>query len=674
MKLNVEWLKEVLPKIPSSTKLCDKLTSIGLEVSNFKKSKLGSIIDIDITPNRPDCLSISGIARDLSTAYRQNTLTLKTANTKIQKSNNIIKSVDKKISPIYTCLQINGINNKIKTPILIKNRLKSCGITSINLIVDILNYVMIELGQPFHAFDSDTLNGKLTVRFSKKNEKIIALNDKKYTLKPDTPVISDNTTIQAIAGIIGSIDSSVNTASKNIIIECAHFLPELIRATSKEYRVQTDSSYRFERGVDPSTHEYTLLRILYLINKFTTYQDIKICNHSDKSFNKSRKRKINFNTKQVNRILGKKISNSEIKNIFKFLGFNSNQSKDKFTITVPTYRFDISNEYDLLEELARIIGFDEFKPQTTLSKHIDSKIKPIICTSRKIIPSLISRGYNEIKSYSFLPKEYQEKFVSKQSINIIQNPISEDKAEMRTSLIPSLVKTYQYNSNRQHNNVKIFEIGNIYQRDSKGKIVETNNIAGLISGQSSEASLKLDSTTLDFYDLKGDLISILPTIIFKKATKSKFFDTEVQASINLNNKQIGFCGEVSNLLCKTESVENKIYAFEIALNQEIFPENIKYTQISQFPKIRRDLTILIDDKIPGNDIIDIIIKQGYKYLINIKINDVFYDRKFDETKKSISLEFMFQNKNSTLVDTDVNFVMNKVLKLLQKEFNAKLRA
>jgi len=245
---------------------------------------------------------------------------------------------------------------------------------------------------------------------------------------------------------------------------------------------------------------------------------------------------------------------------------------------------------------------------------------------------------------------------------------------MRTSLIPSLVKTYQYNSNRQHNNVKIFEIGNIYQRDNKGKIVETNNIAGLISGQSSEASLKLDSTTLDFYDLKGDLISILPTIIFKKATKSKFFDTEVQASINLNNKQIGFCGEVSNLLCKTESVENKIYAFEIALNQEIFPENIKYTQISQFPKIRRDLTILIDDKIPGNDIIDIIIKQGYKYLINIKINDVFYDRKFDETKKSISLEFMFQNKNSTLVDTDVNFVMNKVLKLLQKEFNAKLRA
>ena len=149
-----------------------------------------------------------------------------------------------------------------------------------------------------------------------------------------------------------------------------------------------------------------------------------------------------------------------------------------------------------------------------MSKHIDSKIKPIICTSRKIIPSLVSRGYNEIKSYSFLPKEYQEKFVSKQSINIIQNPISEDKAEMRTSLIPSLVKTYQYNSNRQHNNVKIFEIGNIYQRDSKGKIVETNNIAGLISGQSSEASLKLDSTTLDFYDLKGDLISILPTIIF----------------------------------------------------------------------------------------------------------------------------------------------------------------
>ena len=673
MKLNIQWLKEILPKIPSNNKLCDKLTSIGLEVSNSKTSKHGFIIDIDITPNRSDCLSVFGIARDLSAAYRQKILAPKASNINIKKSNQIIKSVNKKISPHYTCLTINGINNRTKTPSLIRDRLESCGITSINLIVDILNYVMVELGQPFHAFDNDTLDGKLNVRFSKKNEIIDSLNDKKYALKERTPVIADKSKVHAIAGIIGSKNSAVTKSSKNIIIECAHFLPELIRSASKEYRIQTDSSYRFERGVDPLSHKYVLSRVIYFIKKYTTYQDIKIYNYLDKSLDKSKNNKIVFNTKQVYRILGKKIGNSEIRDIFKYLGFTYKQSKEKFNITIPSYRFDISNEYDLIEEIARIIGFDQFKAQIPSTGILNKKIKTEIFPTNKISSLLISRGYNEIKSYSFLPKDYQREFVSNKSINIIQNPISEDKAEMRVSLLPSLVRTYQYNANRQQKDIKVFEIGKTYQKNSAGKIFEIDALSGLISGQSSESSLKVDSKALDFFDLKGDLISILPNIVLRKTNISKFLNSEIQANIIQNNKQIGICGQISNLLCAKESVENKLFAFEITLNQDLFPENIKYAPISQFPKIRRDLTILIDDKIPGTDIIDIITRQSYKYLIYIKINDVFYDRTFDSTKKSLSLELHFQNKSATLVDADVNLSMTKILELLQKKFDAKLR-
>ena len=673
MKLNVQWLKEILPAIPANNKLCDKLTSIGLEVADFKQTRSGSVIDLDITPNRADCLSVYGVARDLSAAYKKRLLKPKTDVLKLKNSIDVVKAVNKLISPHYTCLQIKDINNKIKTPLTIKNRLTSCGITSINLIVDILNYVMLELGQPFHAFNEECLDGKLNVRLSKKNETINGLNDKKYILEKNTPVITDNSKIHAIAGIIGSKDSSVTTSAKNIIIECAYFTPQLIRSASKSYRVQTDSSYRFERGVDPLQHQYVLSRVMYLIKKYTTYKSVNMFNFIDKKIKAYKKNKIYFDVKQVDRILGQNISTSEIKNIFKFLGFDTRSSKNQMVVNIPSYRFDIENEYDLIEEIARIIGYDEFTPQMPSSGYLNKDVKKDIDYSNKLSSSLVFRGYNEIKSYSFLPKLYQERFVSKKSIINIQNPISEDKTQMRTSLIPGLVKTYKYNSNRQQSNLKIFEIGKVYERNNKGLIKENNYAAGLIAGENSDLSLKIDSNPMNFFDLKGDLISMIPDVEFKHSTKCKFLNENVQAGIFQNKKQIGFCGEVSDLLCIDESIDNKIYAFEILLNFRLFPESVTFMKVSQFPKTKRDLTILVDDKILGKDIIDIITKQSYKYLINIKINDVFYNNKFDTTKKSISLEFQFQNRNATLVDTDVNLQMNEILKLLQKHLDAQLR-
>ena len=673
MKINVKWLKDILPKLPSNHKLCDKLTSTGLEVSDIKRIKSDFILDIDVTPNRPDCLSVYGIARDLSASYKVKPLELKIVKIPLKKSAGIIKSVNKKISPHYTCLQINNIDNKIKTPTFMKNRLISCEITPVNFVVDLLNYVMIELGQPFHAFDKDRLVGKLSIRLSKKNEIINALNDKKYNLEKDTPVIADESKVHAIAGIIGSKDSSITTSTKNIVIECAHFLPEIIRSTSKIYRIQTDSSYRFERGVDPIPHQKVLGRVLYFIKKFSKFKSLSSSNFFDKKLKESKKNKVAVSKNQIKRILGKKIDIITIKNIFKYLELETKVTKDLISVNVPTFRFDIDNDHDLMEEIARIIGYDKFTPEALPPTNNNKMLKRKINFSDRLLSSLVFKGYNEVKSYSFLPKNYQKHFVPKSTIVHIRNPISDDKAEMRTSLIPGLVKTYKYNANRQHNNLKIFELGNVYQGKNKSLISEYKNVAGVISGKKSNLSLKIDSQDLTFFDLKGDLVSILPDLEFKLSSKCKFLNDNIQASVFQNNKQIGFCGEISDLLYTTESIKERIFAFEISLKSSIFPISISYKKISPFPKVQRDLTLLVDDKISGKDIIDIITEQSYKYLINIKINDVFHSDDFGNSKKSISLEFQFQNKNSTLVDNDVNDAIDKIISLLNKYFDARLR-
>ena len=672
MKLSIKWLKEILPKMPATASLCNKLTSIGLEVASIKKISSDTIIDLEITPNRADCLSVYGISRDLSAAYKTKKLMPKTDKTKIDISKNIIKSINKTISPHYTCLQIDQIDNKVKTPKIIKDRLKACGIKPVNLIVDILNYVMIEIGQPFHAFDKDQLNGKLNVRFSKKNETINGLNDKKYNLEKGIPVISDQKKIHAIAGVIGSKESSITHLSKNIIIECAYFSPSLIRTSSKTYRLQTDSSYRFERGVNPISHEESLRRVIYLLKKFTKFKKIYLSKFPNNKLKQFKGKIIKTDILQFERILGKKINFNNVVNIFKNLEFGVKVSRNKLIIKSPPHRFDIENEYDLIEEFARIIGYEEFPPKELPPVYDKKKINNKDYSLNKITTTLVSKGYHEIKSYSFLPKSYQENFTSKNSIVRISNPISEDKAELRTSLIPSLVRTYKYNANRQCGDLKIFEVGNIYEKINKKLTSEHNHVAGLIAGKKSTLSLKTDSSNYTFFDLKGDLVSILPNLEFEASSKHKFLGD--QAAIHQNKKCVGYCGIIAERLIGAESIDEPAFAFEILLSALNFPRNTTYKEISPFPKVKRDLTVLIDDKISGKAIIDIIGKQSYKYLINIKINDVFHDDdNWGKNKKSISIEFQFQKKKSTLLDSEVNDVMDKIINLLQVKFNAQLR-
>ena len=672
MKISLNWLKEYIPNIKKNDIFIEELTSLGLEVSSEVKVKKDTVIDIDMTPNRADCLSIIGIARDLSAIYKNKIAYPKAIKFLKLKHSNIL-AIDKKISSSYSALIIKNIDNSLKTPFFIKNRLDMCGLKTINFVVDVLNYVMLENGQPMHAFDHDKFNGNIKVRFAKNNEKMTALDGQNYTLMKDIPVIADDKKPQAIAGVIGSEESSVTGKTKNIIIESAYFTPNLIRRSSKHFRLQTDASYRFERGVDPLINKYAIGRVLAILTEHTSIEDFSFNHLSAPKVAKHINRSILVKPNLFESSLGIKISDKFILQTLSYLGFNPKKSKKGFSVTIPSHRFDIGIAQDLVEEVARVYGYNNFKP--ILATNSLNNIKDSTNQFDGYSDLLVARGYNEIISFSFIPKGDQSNHVPKTKIASLVNPISEDKAELRGSMINSILNTCAYNFSRKNNNLRIFESGKTYIKHRDKSIIEENILAGAISGINSESNLKNEQVKLSFFDIKGDLLSILPDVSFEVNADIKYIRKACQAVIKQNNKIIGYCGEPEKSLYSQYSIKNQIFYFELMIDKITPISSLKYKKISIFPKIRRDLTILIDDKVIASNIIDAVQRKSFNYMITSKISDIFYNKSnLDIGNKSMTIEFVFQDKSSTLRDDQVNDEMEKIVLLLKNKFKAIVRS
>tara|TARA_B100001094_G_scaffold319253_1_gene363827 strand:+ start:4099 stop:6117 length:2019 start_codon:yes stop_codon:yes gene_type:complete len=672
MKISLNWLKEYIPNIKKNDIFIEELTSLGLEVSSEVKVKKDTVIDIDMTPNRADCLSIIGIARDLSAIYKNKIAYPKAIKFLKLKHSNIL-AIDKKISSSYSALIIKNIDNSLKTPFFIKNRLDMCGLKTINFVVDVLNYVMLENGQPMHAFDHDKFNGNIKVRFAKNNEKMTALDGQNYTLMKDIPVIADDKKPQAIAGVIGSEESSVTGKTKNIIIESAYFTPNLIRRSSKHFRLQTDASYRFERGVDPLINKYAIGRVLAILTEHTSIEDFSFNHLSAPKVAKHINRSILVKPNLFESSLGIKISDKFILQTLSYLGFNPKKSKKGFSVTIPSHRFDIGIAQDLVEEVARVYGYNNFKP--ILATNSLNNIKDSTNQFDGYSDLLVARGYNEIISFSFIPKGDQSNHVPKTKIASLVNPISEDKAELRGSMINSILNTCAYNFSRKNNNLRIFESGKTYIKHRDKSIIEENILAGAISGINSESNLKNEQVKLSFFDIKGDLLSILPDVSFEVNADIKYIGKACQAVIKQNNKIIGYCGEPEKSLYSQYSIKNQIFYFELMIDKITPISSLKYKKISIFPKIRRDLTILIDDEVIASDIIDAVQRKSFNYMITSKISDIFYNKSnLDIGNKSMTIEFVFQDKSSTLRDDQVNDEMEKIVLLLKNKFKAIVRS
>lgn len=620
-----------------------------------------TILDFEITSNRPDCLSVYGLARETSATF---SLPLKKISIeKFSDSNleesKILVSINTNKCKRYMAILVEDVEIK-PSPLFIRNRLRINGIKTINNIVDITNYVLLELGIPMHAYDASKIkNHKINVRMAKPNEKIKTLDNNEYSLNEENILICDEEKALSIAGIIGGVDSSVNKNTKNIIFEVACFDGESIRKTSKSFNIKTESAIRFEKGLNPKCCEKSLKRACNLILELCAGK-IKTKIVDIKNF-KEEKEEVEFNPSFINNFLGTTIEEKQMEDILKSLGFLIENKK----VLVPPFRIDIKEKADIAEEIARIYGYDRIIPQK-----VTATSEKIGLTKEQKLENLIKQtasnlGLFEIYTFSFISPKLYEKMeilnedILKNSIKIL-NPFGEDTSLMRQFLEPSMLKTLSYNFRNKNEEACLFEIGKTYNKKEE-EIKEEKNI-----------SIGLYGKDCDFYTLKGIIESILNSIgiqdlTFEK-TDEKIYNPYVCCKIIKNKKVLGHFGEVKQTICENFKIYKKTYIANLNWNIlcENANKNIKYTPISKFPALTRDLSFICDDSISCGEIETEIKKSIGNILEKIEVFDVYKGNKIEENKKSISFKIVMRNQEKTLKDKDVDKKIEKTLKNLEK--------
>ena len=678
MQFSRNWLKEFIDLKISTEELCEQLTMLGLEVENFKhyQSKLtgeDAIIKLDLTPNRGDCFCILGIARELAAlnGMKINLPKIKAIKSSLE-SPLKVKVCDE--APFYVGRHISQVNLKKKTPPLIKERLKISNIKTIDSIVDITNYVLIELGQPLHAFDGNKLQGDLSVRFAKDKEKLKLLDESSIELDQECLVIADEKKSVALAGIMGGLSTGISKKTESIYLESAFFKPEVIRGRPRKFALQTEASTRFERGVDFNLQTLAVKRASSLIfevlgGKFGPIQEFK------KRSSIPKNKDIYLYVGTVNKILGTDFSKYFISKLLRGLGLiaSSSANKDVIKVKIPSWRFDLKIEADLIEEIARLAGYNKLPQEPLITKKRNS----LDSLHQSVRSSFTSRGYSEVITYSFIEDSAASLIEPKmKKLVSVNNPISQNMRIMRPSLLPGLLNTVSYNQNQGIDQIKIFEIGSIFQKSSINKIKETELIGGLISGLKAKHSWSGSKRPLDFFDLKGDVESILGDssgYVFKKG-ELPYLHPGKTAFIVKGNNQIGYIGSLHPKLVDELDLKQDVHFFEMQVEKISLNRKVKFKNFSRFPLAQRDLSFILDQGIPSSEVKGIISSKAGPNLKGINLFDVYEGKGIPAGKKSLTFSLNWQTADRTLTDKEIEGIVEKIVKFLSKKFSAKLRA
>lgn len=667
-------------------------------------------VDFEITPNRPDCLSIFGLSKEVKATFDRPLKVDENAyvfdDSKLSESKIKIEANTDKLFR-YTFREISDIKVK-PSPFFIRKRLMMSGIRPINNIVDITNYVMLEVGNPIHAFDKLLIEGeKIVIRTLDKEEEFTTLDEEKRTLPKDTLTINDGKKIVAVAGVMGGLNSSITSETKSVIIESACFDPDSIRKTSKNLGLRTEASGRYEKGISPVFCELALNRVCELIEKTGSG---KVSTKISDAYNvKQEKVLIPLRFKKVNEILGTKLSSEEIVKILDRLEIKNNENKnsndlEKCEFEIPFFRLDLKTEIDLIEEVGRIYGFDNI-PLTLPKTIVDVKTPPLLKIESHIKDCLISFGFNEINTYSFQDKKDFDKTLSKNESEIIKilNPLGEETSSLRNTLIPNMINALNYNlSKMSANELKLFEVGNVFRlKDSK----TTNDLNDYIENK--ELIISLVDKTKDFYHLKSVLNETLKflgitDLIYEKNKENETFHKGKCADIivkkdhlknvAIKNKQfdkvkenkfedisIGIIGALSPKVLKNFDIDEKKYKevliSTIDLNKLLDLVDLKkeYRKINKFPDVTRDLSIVVKKDVIVKDIIEAIKSAASKILEECSLVDLYEGEKIKEGYRSLSFRQVYRKMDKTLTDEEVNEVEKKILNRLNNDFNASLR-
>ena len=631
------------------------------------------VYTLSLTPNRSDCLSILGIAREVSALLE---LPLKDINHQLVKESfaldQKVKIYEKDACPRYCGIQIKNINNKIILPVWIERKLERSGIGSINPVVDIANFVLIEMGQPLHAFDKSKISGEISVRIAKNNESLQLLNDQNIKLEGIELIIADEQGPLALAGIMGGDFSATNANTTEIFIESAYFDPTHIAGRARSFGLNTDSSHRFERGVDFRVTSSALQRAAALIVEFCGGECSNIL---DIESNLPKREPIKLRAKRVSDIMGVALKDSDIKSVLDKLNLTYSQNKDDFLITPPSFRFDLSIEEDLVEEVIRIYGYNNIPALTPTSQD-----KMIGYPNNKksiysVKSSLANLGYNEVVSYSFIDKETEEKLHSNLDVIQLQNPIASQMNVMRSKLWGSHIEALTYNLNRGQNNIRIFEIAPVYQK-IKSDFKETLMLSGLVYGDSIPEQWSTDNREINFYDIKGDIEIISSNTLSISSPKNivpEIFHPGQVAELIIDQASVGWMGQLHPAWQQKYELTGKTYLFELSMESLINTKDLTITLPSKFPPLRRDISVLVDKDIKVGEIVNEVNSQAIDRVIDFYPFDVYQGKGIENNKKSIAFLILMQDTYKTLEDEDINNIVNQVVNILKDKFKASLR-
>ncbi|HEX7965027.1 MAG TPA: phenylalanine--tRNA ligase subunit beta [Gammaproteobacteria bacterium] len=636
------------------------------------------LIEIEITPNRGDCLSILGVARELAALYGK-----PLEKTEVPPVKAAIKDVfpaeiqAEKACPVFATRVIKGLRADAVTPLWMRERLRSAGLKPIHPAVDVTQYVMLELGQPMHAYDLKRLDGGLTVRMAKAGEKTKLLNGQVYEAQHDVLVIADKSRLQGFAGIMGGGESNVTAGTTDVLLEAAFFTPAAISGRPRRMDLLTDAAYRFERGVDPTGQARAIERATQLILEIAGGQPgpVSVVTAEATRFQGA---PIRLRRARLAALLGISVPDKEVEGILTRLGFMVKADKEGWMATAPSHRFDIEIEEDLIEEVGRVHGYDRIPALQYPSRQGMAPLPEARVDLRRLRQVLVERGYQEVVTYSFVDAGLQAQVYGSNGMALpLANPITADMAEMRMGLWPGLLKVLQYNLNRQQDRVRVFETGLIFYSQADD-IKQENIIAGLVSGPEFPLQWGETDRPVDFADLKGDIEALLRPAgaagrLEVQASALGALHPGQSARLMLDGRELGWMGSVHPRLVKALDLPQGALVFEIRLEMLLGGKIPAFEPISRFPAVRRDLAVVVEEKVTAGQLLAMAREAAGSLLQEARIFDIYRGPGIDSGRKSVALGLILQDSSRTLTDEDADGTMQRVADRLRRDLGATIR-
>ncbi len=652
---------------------------IGTDIREYLKLD-DSTIEISVTPNRADCLGIIGVARDVAVLNKLPLVAPEMNPVAAAISDTFpIRVEATEACPRYLGRVVKGINVKAATPLWMKEKLRRCGIRSIDPVVDVTNYVLLELGQPMHAFDLARIDGEIVVRMAKEGEKLVLLDGSEATLNADTLVIADRQKPLAMGGIFGGELSGVNGDTQDVLLECAFFNPLAITGRARRHGLHTDASHRYERGVDSTLQHKAMERATRLL--------IDICGGSaGPIIDVTAQDKlpvaatITLRRSKLDRLLGHHIADEQVSDILTRLGCQVTTGKDEWVAVAPGWRFDMQIEEDLIEEVARVYGYNSIPNTPVQAGLVMGEHREAALSMKRVKTMLVDKGYQEVITYSFVDPKVQKLLHPNEEALMLPSPISSEMSAMRLSLWSGMLGTVIYNQNRQQGRVRLFETGLRFVPDTQADLGIRQDVmlAGVICGNRYEEHWDLAKGTVDFYDLKGDLESVLELtgklseIEFRAAAHPALHPGQT-AGIYLAGEHIGFIGVVHPELERKLDLNGRTLVFELQWDKLAERAVPSAREVSRFPANRRDIAVVVAENVPAEAILNECKKVGVNQIVGVNLFDVYRGKGVAEGYKSLAISLILQDTGRTLEEEEIAATVSRCVEALKERFQASLR-